>query len=154
MRSSAPVSSTPPWRRPRSSQVSFRSFPRKREGGFTLEVQHFGEGLGRSPEVKTLAGCVVVGADELVEALACELAEIGLSRKEAAHSTDGVLDAALLPGRMGVAEEGLHVEPMQRAMACELGAVVEGDGSTQLRRHLPEQAQQMARNPLGRLVAR
>ena len=38
----------------------------------------------------------------------------------------------------GVAEEGLHREPVQAAMAGELGTVVEGDGAAQARRQRGE----------------
>jgi len=57
-----------------------------------------------------------------------EGAEVGLAGNVAAHAADGVFDAALLPGRVGVAEVGLDVERMQFVVAGELGAVVEGDG--------------------------
>ena len=33
--------------------------------------------------------------------------EVGFARQEAAHAADGVLDAAFLPGGVGIAEEGL-----------------------------------------------
>ncbi|WP_210164297.1 hypothetical protein, partial [Bradyrhizobium sp. WSM2254] len=81
---------------------------RRPGGGFTLEVQQLrGEGLCRGSEVKAFARGVVVGGNGLAEALGWELFEVGLSGDEAAQAADGVLDAALLPRRVGVAEEGL-----------------------------------------------
>src|SRR5690348_13024397 len=97
-----------------------RSFPRKREGGFTFEVQHFGKGLSRGPEVKALARGIVVSGDERVELSGREGCESAFARQEAAHSTDSVLDPALLPGSMRVTEIGQHSEPMQPLMASEL----------------------------------
>src|SRR5262245_13378303 len=130
------------------------SSPRKRGGGFTFEVQHFGEGLCRGPEVKAFSRGVVVSADECIEAAVWECGEIGLARNEAAHATDGVLDATLLPGRIGVAEEGPNGEPMELLMTGELGAVVEGDGLAQRWRHAGEEPDEMACNALGSFVGR
>jgi len=117
-------------------------------------VQHFAEGFGRGAEVKAFAGRVVVGADQGVEARWGEECEVGLARQEPAHAADGVFDAALLPWRVGVAEEGRDGEAVQRGVAGKLGAVVEGDGFTQRRRQRSEQAQEMARHPLGGFVGR
>src|ERR1044072_9245418 len=119
-----------------------RSSPRKRGGGFTFEVQHFGEGFSRGPEVKALAWGGVVGADERVEASNRERSEVGLARQEAAHAADGVLDTALLPRRVGITEVGFDGEPMQRLVAGELGAVVEGYCSAELLRHWGKQSGQ------------
>src|SRR4051812_12629281 len=44
-----------------------QSSPRKRGGGFTLEVQHLSKGLSRGAEVKAFARGVVVGGDEIAE---------------------------------------------------------------------------------------
>src|SRR4051794_6702442 len=101
----------------------FLSSPRTRGGGFTFEVQHFGEGLGRGLEVKAFPRGVVIGADQGLKTFVREGGEIGLARHEAAHSADGVFDAALLPRRIGVAEIGIDGEPVQCAMTGELGAV-------------------------------
>src|SRR5205085_10067625 len=94
-------------------------------GGFTLEVQHLSKGLGGSSEVKAFTGRIVVGGDELTEAAGWEGCEVGFAGDEAAHSTDGIFDAALLPGGVGIAEEGLDREVMQREVAGELGCFVE-----------------------------
>src|ERR1700722_7050278 len=44
------------------------SSPRRRGGGFTLEVQRFGEGLGGGFEVKKFSRGVIVGGHEMAEA--------------------------------------------------------------------------------------
>jgi hypothetical protein len=56
-------------------------------------------------------------------------------RGKAAHPSDGILDAAFLPGRVGVAEEGVDRQAVQRTMASKLGTVVEGNGLTLRWRH-------------------
>ena len=93
-------------------------------------MQHFGEGLGRGSEVKTFTGSVVVGGDHPAESSGWEGGEIGLAGDEAAHPADGVFNAALLPGRVRIAEEGLDRQAAQSMMTGELGTVVEGDGLT------------------------
>ena len=54
---------------------------------------------------------------------------------------------------MGIAEEGLHRESMQRLVACEFAAVVERDGLAQRRGDWLEQPGEMSRHPLGDPVA-
>ena len=61
--------------------------------------------------------------------------QVGLARQGAAQATDGVLDATFLPG---FAEEGLEAEGMELVMLGELGAVVESNGLTPLRRERAE----------------
>ena len=118
---------------------------RRRPGaGFTLEVQHLGKGLGGGSVVKAFARGVVVGGDELSEAAGWEGCEIGFTRDEAAHSTDGIFDAALLPGGVGIAEEGFDREAVQGQMAGELGTIVESNGLPQGFRQGGEQAHQVA----------
>ncbi len=56
--------------------------------------------------------------------------QVGLARQGAPHPSDGVLDAAFLPRRVGVTKEGLDAKIMESMMPCELGAVVEGDRLT------------------------
>ena len=53
-----------------------------RSDGFTLEVQHFREGLGWGSEVKAFAGSVVVGGKHLAEAAGLEGSQVGLARDE------------------------------------------------------------------------
>jgi len=79
-------------------------------GGFTLEVQRLSKGLRRGPVVKAFARRVVVDGHELSETACRERCEVGFAGHEAAHSSDRVLDAALLPGRVWVAEEGVDRE--------------------------------------------
>jgi hypothetical protein len=98
-------------------------------------VQHLGKGLGRGPEVKTLARGVIVDGDELAEPRGWEGRKVGLAGDEAAHSADRILDATLLPGRVGITEESLDRQIMQDEMAGELGAVIEGDGLAKWLRH-------------------
>ncbi len=56
-------------------------------------------------------------------------AEVSFARQEASQSSDGVFHAALLPGTMGITEEGWEfqclVEPV---MVGELVSIVEADG--------------------------
>ena len=75
-------------------------------------MQHFGEDLGWGFKSKTFPWGVVVSGDEIVEAFGWQGGEVGLARNEAAHAADGILDAALLPGGIGVAEVDLDGEPV------------------------------------------
>ncbi|MHC2338437.1 hypothetical protein ACVIW0_007726 [Bradyrhizobium sp. USDA 4454] len=95
-------------------------------------------------EVKAFARGVVVGVDGLAEAARREGREIGFARNEAAHPTDRILDAALLPGRVRIAEEGLDREAVQLQVTGELGAIVEGNGLAQAFRQGSKQADEMA----------
>ncbi len=104
------------------------SFRRKPEGGFTFEVQHLiPEDLGWSEKAEALTWGIIIRPHELSKSLVGHRREVGLARQGAAHPSDGVLDAALLPRRVGVTEEGLDAEGMESMMPGELGAVVEGD---------------------------
>ena len=97
--------------------------------GFTFEVQQFvPKELGRSEEVQTFSGCVVVELEEADEVFGGNVGQVGLARQEAPEATDSILDAAFLPGRVGVAEVGLDTVVMEPVVLAELGAVVEGDG--------------------------
>lgn len=49
---------------------------------------------------------------------------------EAAYAADGVLDAAFLPGRMRIAEEGRDREIVPRQVTGELGAVAHWEDSS------------------------
>ena len=125
---------------------------RMQGGGFTLEVQHLGKDLYGGAEVKALSRGVVVSGYELAETTVWEDCQIGFAGKEAAHSADGILDAAFLPGRVGIAEEGLNREIMQHQMACELGAVVEGDSLAQCVGQGGEETDEMACDAARRLA--
>src|ERR1700722_5496311 len=111
------------------------SSPRRRGGGFTLEVQHLREGLGWGAEVKAFPGCVVVGSDKVAESAVGQCRKVGFAGHEAPHPADGILDAALLPRRVGIAEKGIDRQVMQSMMAGELGSVVESNGLAEALRH-------------------
>ena len=106
-------------------------------------MQHLCEGLSRGAEVKAFPRSVVVSGNEAAESSGREGGEVGFARHEAAHPADGVLDAAFLPGRVGVAKEGFDREAVQGSMAGELGAVVEGDGLTKRLRQGAKQIDEM-----------
>jgi len=89
-----------------------------------------------------------------MEARLAQGREVGLTRNEAAHAANGIFDAALLPRRIGIAEEGLNIDAMEPMMACELGAVVEGDGPAQVRRQHFEERQQLFGDRLCGLIGR
>jgi hypothetical protein len=115
-------------------------------------VQHLGEGLGRGSPVKALSRGVVVGGHERTEAGVRQVGEIGFARDKAAHAADGVLDAAFLPRRVRVAEEGLNAEPVKLVMSGELGAVIEGNGSAQVKRQRGEDRAEVTGDAVGLLV--
>jgi hypothetical protein len=115
-------------------------------------VQHLGKGLGRGSEVKAFARGVVVSGDEGAKSAVRERSEIGFAGDESAHSSDCVLDAALLPGRVGIAEEGIDRQAAQGEVASELGAIVEGDGLSEWLWHGAKQIDEMASDPVGGLV--
>jgi hypothetical protein len=70
---------------------------------------------------------VIVGQDEANEVFGFDGLKVGGSWQEASHAADGILDAALLPRRMRIAEEGFQVGALVQAMMLsKLSAVVEG----------------------------
>ena len=104
------------------------SFPRRREGGFTLEVQpslpeHF---RGR-PVIQALAGRIIVQLHHLRKPTRRDGNQVGIAGQPTAPAPDSVLHPAFLPGRMGFTEERLDAEGVELVMAGELSAVVEGD---------------------------
>jgi hypothetical protein len=91
------------------------------------------ECLGWGLEVQAFSWGIVVGGDEGIEDFGADGEEIGFTRQGPAHASDCVLDTALLPGAVGIAEEGLDTEVGFEAVVLgELGAVVESDGLAQL----------------------
>ena len=85
---------------------------------------------------KNLGGCLIAEAfprriivylDEARKVLLREGRQVGLARQGPAQAADGVLDAALLPGRVGLTEEGLEAEGMEGVVARKLRPVIEGD---------------------------
>jgi len=117
-------------------------------------VQQFVEHLCRCFEVKAFSRGVVVGAQEGVEAALRKGCEVGLARDEAAHTTDGIFDATLLPGGVGIAEESLDGEAVKHTMTGELGAIVEGHGLAQPRGQAFEERVQMRGDAIGGFVGR
>jgi hypothetical protein len=115
-------------------------------------VQHLGESLSRGPEVKAFARSVIVSGDQRQKTSVLQGCKVGLARQESTHPSDGILDAALLPGRIGITEEGLDRQVMQSTMACELGAIVEGDGLTQRLRHDTKQSDEVTSDAVRRLA--
>ena len=106
------------------------SLPRKREGGFTFEVQQFfQENLRWSFKVQALSRSVIIGSNQRQQALFWQCSQVRFSRKPSAHSSDGIFNAAFLPRRVGIAEKGAHRQFMQSLVVSELSAVIEGDGS-------------------------
>ena len=91
------------------------------------------EGLGGCAEVQTLSGGVVVGVGGGCELVGVDVVEVGASGQEAPEASDGVLDAALLPGAVGITEEGGQAEGLmvELVMLGELCSVVEGEGAAQ-----------------------
>ena len=74
------------------------------------------------------AGCEVHRQDDLLDFLVGDLINIEMARQPAAQSPVGVFDAALLPGRVSVAEPCRHVaHGPEQAMLGEGGIVVERD---------------------------
>ena len=60
--------------------------------------------------------------------------QAGLARQETAQAADGVFHATLLPGGMGVAEEGLQTQGMELVVMGEFSAVIKGNGAAPLGR--------------------
>ncbi len=84
-------------------------------------------------EVQAFSWGIVVGGDDGIEDFGTDGGEIGFAWQGPAHASDCVLDPALLPGAVGIAEEGLDAEfGFEAVVLGELGAVVEGDGLAQL----------------------
>src|SRR5436309_15256634 len=80
------------------ARQSQSSFPRKREGGFTFEVQQVtAENLCRGFVVKTLSRSVIIGTHQGEQALIGPRGKISFPRQSSAHASDGVFNAALLP---------------------------------------------------------
>ena len=71
-------------------------------------MQHFGEDLSWGVEVQALSWGVIVGVDGSSDVLRVEGLQVSGPGEEAADSADGVFDAAFLPRRVWIAEEGLQ----------------------------------------------
>ena len=90
------------------------SFLRKQEGGFTFEVQQMvPKNLGWGLIAEAFSRSIIIYLDEACKVLLREGRQVGLARQGPAQAADGVLDAAFLPGRVGLTEEGLEAESME-----------------------------------------
>ena len=67
---------------------------------------------------------MVEGDGGLSDAVLGDEVEVGFAWEDASETSYGIFDAALLPGRVSVAEEGFDAELI---VECELGTVVEGE---------------------------
>ena len=67
---------------------------------------------------------MVEGHGGLLDAIQGDEVEVGFAWEGASETSYGVFDAALLPRRVGVAEEGVDTELV---VECELGAIVDGE---------------------------
>lgn len=101
--------------------------------------QVLAEALGWGCPVKAFSRGVVVGSQAVGELVGREGCEVCFPGQGFAHSSDGVFDAAFLPGSVRIAEEGGDREGAELVVACELGSVVEGDGLAHLARQGGEQ---------------
>jgi hypothetical protein len=93
---------------------------------------------------------VIVEGGQVLQLRSRDGRQIGLARQPPAQPADGVLDAALLPRCVGIAEEGLDAQGLAQGVVLgELGAVVEGDGLAKRCGQRREQVLDAARHPLG-----
>ena len=107
----------------------FLSFLRKQEGGFTFEVQQMvPKNLGWGLIAEAFSRSIIICLHQSRKVLLREGRQVGLARQGPAQAADGVLDAALLPGRVGLTEEGLEAEGMEGVVARKLRPVIEGNG--------------------------
>ncbi len=102
-------------------------------------------------EGEALSGGVVVALHEVGEAVWRERIEVGFFGQEAAHTTDRVFDAALLPGRVGVTKPSRNAKPSgEEIVLAELGSVIEGHGVAGMGRHGDHQGTEIVGDRLGR----
>ena len=87
------------------------------------------EYLGGCPVAKDLSRAVVVLAHDDLDSVCWNGLEICGAGQVAAHASDGIFDAALLPGPMWITEVGRQGELLCEAvMAGKFAAIVEGNG--------------------------
>ena len=91
---------------------------------------HRGEGLGGRHEPKALTrGGVHLGGEE-AQVRRAPVGDIRVEWQKAPEPAVRVLDRALLPGRLGRAEIGVHPERrLEGGVSRELGSTVEGDAA-------------------------
>ena len=83
--------------------------------------------LGWGLIAEAFSRSIIIYLDEARKVLLREGRQVGLARQGPAQAADGVLDAAFLPGRVGLTEEGLEAESMEGVMPREFRPVIEGD---------------------------
>ena len=83
--------------------------------------------LGWGLIAEAFSRSIIICLDQARKVLLREGRQVGLARQGPAQAADGVLDAALLPGRVGLTEEGLEAEGMEDVVARKLRSVIEGD---------------------------
>src|SRR3954452_25447506 len=131
-------------RRPELSQMQSVDRPSGRRGGFYAKCDRWRMRLGRAGRgrqvlledltrgavAEAAARGVVEPVGEPAEVGACERLGRVVARQEAPDTPVQVLDAALLPGGVRVAEVARHVELAgELGIGGELGPAVEGDGT-------------------------
>ena len=111
------------------------------------------EYLGRCPVAKDLSRNVVVSAHDDLDPVCWNGFEICGAGQVAAHAADSVLDAALLPWLVRVAEVSGQAEGLRKTvMAGKLTTVVEGDGGAQRLGQGTEEGDEFAGDAIGGLV--
>ena len=107
----------------RSPHRTRLSFPRRRECGFTFQVQHLVDKHFRRRRIaQAFARRVIRSVNEAMKPVGRQGSQIGLAGQRPAQAADGVFDPALLPGGVRGTEERLDAESMKVVMADELGA--------------------------------
>ena len=93
------------------------------------------EALGGRFEVEAFSRCPVICSGASCDLVRRHTGKIGFARQGAAHAQDSVFDTAFLPGCVRVAEEGLDAELVVKCEVLgELGAVIEGNGTSEFGR--------------------
>ena len=117
------------------------SFPRRREGGFTFEVQHLTpEYFGWALVAEALARRIVIPLQQPRKPVVRHLSQLRLPGQYATQPTDPILHAPLLPRRVRVAEERFDPQGMQFIVPHELCPVVERHRLPERRRQRPQEA--------------
>ena len=83
--------------------------------------------LGGRLIAETFPRGIIVYLNQMRKVFIGESHQVGLAGQGPAQAADGVFDAALLPGRVGLTEEGLEAESMEGIMPRKLRPVIEGD---------------------------
>ena len=83
--------------------------------------------LGGRLIAETFSRGIIVYLNQMRKVFIGESHQVGLAGQGPAQAADGVFDAALLPGRVGLTEEGFEAERMEGIMPRKLRPVIEGD---------------------------